>query len=74
MIEGIFKPGNRVIIVEDVVTTGASTLKIIKAVENERGKIIKVIALVDREEGGRKNVQKEGYEFEALFRKSEILQ
>ena len=74
MIEGIFKPGNRVIIVEDVVTTGSSTLKTIKAVENEGGKIIKIITLVDREEGGSENIKKEGYEFESLFRKTEILQ
>ena len=73
IIEGIFKPGNRVVIVEDVVTTGASTLKTIKAVKAEGGKVVRVIALVDREEGGKESIQKEGYEFESIFQKSEIL-
>jgi len=73
IIEGIFKPGNRVVIVEDVVTTGASTLKTIKAVKTEGGKVVRVIALVDREEGGKESIQKEGYEFESIFQKSEIL-
>jgi len=73
MIEGIFKSGDKVIIVEDVVTTGASTLKTIRAVEDEGGKVIKTIALVDREEGGKENIKREGYEFESIFKKSELL-
>lgn len=73
MIEGIFEQGNRVIILEDVVTTGTSTLKTIKAVEAEGGKVVKVMALVDREEGGKESIQKEGYDFESIFRKCEIL-
>ena len=73
IIEGIFAPGNRVVIVEDVVTTGGSTLRTVKSVEEEGGKIIKIIALVDREEGGKESIQNEGYDFEAIFRKSEIL-
>ena len=68
-----FKPGARVVIVEDVVTSGGSSLKAIKRAEEEGLKVLGVVTLVDREEGGRENIEKEGYWLKAIFTKAEVL-
>lgn len=68
-----FKPGSRVVIVEDVVTSGGSSLKAIRRAEEEGLKVLGVVTLVDREEGGRENIEKEGYWLKSIFTKSEVL-
>jgi orotate phosphoribosyltransferase len=65
--------GSVVAIVEDVITTGGSILKAIKIVENEGYKIGAVIVLVDREEGGKENIEKAGYKLYSVLKKSEII-
>ncbi len=68
-----FRPGAAVVIVEDVVTTGGSSMKAVRRAEEEGLKVLGIVALVDREEGGRENIEKEGYWLKAIFTKSEIL-
>lgn len=72
IIEGDVKKGDRVIIVDDVVTTGASTVEAIQKAKDFGLEIKKVIALVDRQEGGKENILKEGFEFEAMVTKEEL--
>jgi orotate phosphoribosyltransferase len=67
------KPGARVVIVEDVVTSGGSSIKAIKRAEEEGLVVLGVVTLVDREEGGRENIEKEGYWMKSIFTKAEIL-
>ncbi|MBI3595517.1 MAG: orotate phosphoribosyltransferase [Nitrospirae bacterium] len=71
-IEGKLEGVKRVVIVEDVVTTGQSTLDAITKAEEAGLEIVKVFALVDREEGGKEEVLKRVRNFEALFTKSEL--
>jgi orotate phosphoribosyltransferase len=66
-IEGHFKKGSKVAIVDDVITTGGSVLKAIKAVEEEGCKVVKVIVIVDRNEGGSEQLREEGYDFDAII-------
>ena len=73
MIEGPFEPGWKVAVVDDVVTTGGSTLKACKAVEEEGGEVVLTLALVDRLEGGRENLEKEGYTFISLLTRDDLL-
>lgn len=72
-VEGYLKEKARVIIVEDVVTTAESVLKAIAVVEGLGCKIVKVIALVDRHEGGSDRLRQAGYHFESIldFQKNE---
>jgi orotate phosphoribosyltransferase len=65
-IEGCFAKGDAVVIVEDVITTGASALEAIRAVEAEEGRILGVLAVVDREEGGRAAIARAGYALEVM--------
>ncbi len=67
------KKGNVVAIVEDVITTGGSILKAAKIVEEEGYKIGLIVVLVDREEGGLENIEKEGYKIFSIFKKSELI-
>ncbi|WP_136513595.1 orotate phosphoribosyltransferase [Geomonas edaphica] len=67
------KPGSKVVIVEDVVTSGGSSIKAIKRAEEEGLKVLGVVTLVDREEGGRENIESEGYWLKSIFTKAEIL-
>jgi len=53
--------------VEDVITTGASVFRAIETVEAEGLKVVKVIALVDRQQGGSEELRRRGYDFVALF-------
>lgn len=73
-IEGSFDKGDNAIVVEDVITTGDSTIKAIRAIEEEGGNIIKVICIVDRCQGGRENIQSLGYEVDPIFRIDEIIE
>jgi orotate phosphoribosyltransferase len=65
-VEGCFAAGSAVVIVEDVVTTGQSALEAIRAVEAEGARVLGVLAVVDREEGGRAALERAGYSVEAL--------
>ncbi len=71
-VEGDVKPGDQVVIVEDVITTGGSTLKAIAAAQEFGLKVVKVIILVDREEGGREAVEKVVPQVEAVYTLSEL--
>jgi len=75
-VEGIqnLPEGTEVAIVEDVVTTGASTIKAIERAKEEGLKVVKVLALVDRDEGGRENLRNLGYELESLFTRYDFLE
>ncbi|MBA7627625.1 Orotate phosphoribosyltransferase [subsurface metagenome] len=66
-IEGHLKEGSKVAILEDVLTTGGSVQKAIEAVEAANCTVVKVIALVDRNEGGSDRLRKEGYDFTAIL-------
>ena len=66
-IEGHFKEGDRVAIVDDVITKGGSVEKAIRAVEAAGGRVVKVITIVDRHEGGADRLREEGYDFIPLI-------
>jgi orotate phosphoribosyltransferase len=73
MIEGPFEEGWKVAVVDDVVTSGGSTLKACQAVEEEGGKVVLTLTLVDRLEGGRENLEEKGYEFISLLTRDDLL-
>ena len=62
-----------VIIVEDVVTSGGSSMKAAEKVLEAGYKIVGIVALVDREEGGRENIEAAGYKLRSVFTKSQLL-
>lgn len=66
-IEGPVNPGDRVVIVEDVVTTGGSSLTAIKLCEDFGLEVTGVIAIIDRMEGGKEAFAKAGYKLSSLL-------
>ena len=72
-VEGPLGIGDRVVIVEDVITTGGSAMRAIEAVRREGAIPIGVLALVDREEGGREHIENSGLPVHSLTTASEIL-
>lgn len=73
VIEGAFEPGDHVVIVEDVITTGGSALRAVEAVRAAGGTIVGVLAVVDRGEGGREAIEGTGLEVAALVTAAEIV-
>jgi orotate phosphoribosyltransferase len=72
LIEGPFKPGDSVVVIEDTITTGSSALRAIDAVREGGGSVAGVLALVDREEGGREALEAKGHHVISLASASEI--
>ena len=66
-VEGPVNPGQRVVIVEDVVTTGGSSLRAIEQVEEFGLHVDGVIAVIDRLEGGRQAFEERGYQLRTLL-------
>lgn len=73
LIEGPFQSGDRVVVIEDVITTGGSAIKAVEAVRAAGGNVVGVLAVVDREEGGREAIEAIGVEVETLARAAEIV-
>ena len=73
LIEGPFQPGDRVVVIEDVITTGGSALKAAAAIRAAGGVILGGLAVVDREEGGREVLEADGLSVESLSGAAEIV-
>jgi orotate phosphoribosyltransferase len=71
-IEGILTPGDRVLLVDDLVTTGLSLKRTGKAIASEGGVVTDAIVLLDREEGGMERLEKSGVKLHALLKVSEV--
>ena len=72
-VEGPLARGDRVVIVEDVITTGGSAARAVEAVTREGAIPVGILALVDREEGGREKLESLGLRVLALTTVTEIL-
>lgn len=72
-IEGPFQSGDRVVVIEDSVTSGASALNAVAAVRAQGGRVLGVLALVDREEGGREAIEAEGVPLRTLVTRAQLL-
>lgn len=66
-LEGKLVEGDRVVIVEDVATTGGQVLEAARVIEAANAEVVAIIATIDRLEGARENVEGAGYVFDALF-------
>ena len=70
---GNFDTGDRVAMLEDVVTTGGSLLKACDRIRDAGLSIVAVCAILDREEGGREKLREAGYDLLALFTRAELV-
>ena len=71
-IEGILCPGDRVLLVDDLITSGLSLRKAAKAITAEGGIVTDAVVLLDRQEGGKANLAKDGIRLHALLGITEI--
>ena len=73
-LEGNIKSGDRVVIVDDVITTGKSTIEAITRAKEAGLEIVKVIALIDRQEGGREAIETLGHKIESIITRDEVME
>ena len=66
------RKGMNVVILEDVVTTGGSSLKAIESTEKEGYTVKGIVAILDRLEGGKDTIKSKGYEFKSIFRLNDL--
>ena len=67
LIEGRLEPGERVLLVEDIATSGGQAIEALKTLVAAGARVERVVVVIDRLEGGRANVEQAGFGFEALF-------
>jgi orotate phosphoribosyltransferase len=72
LIEGVLEKGEKVLIVEDVLTTGGQVVEAAKTLKDAGAVVERIIAIIDREEGARQNIESAGYQFEALFTTTDL--
>ncbi len=72
-VEGNVSAGEKVIIIDDVITTGASTITAIEQAQKAGLVVAKVVALIDREEGGRENILRYIKDIDAVFTRTQIM-
>lgn len=72
LVEGELLEGDRVLLLEDVVSTGAQAIRAANQVIRAGAQVVAVLAVVDREQGGAQNIAAEGYAYRALFSRTEL--
>jgi orotate phosphoribosyltransferase len=71
-IEGELEPGDRVVVVEDVVTSGAQAIRAAQAVVDAGASVLAIIAVIDRGQGGPEAIAEAGFDFRALFDREQL--
>jgi len=72
LIEGKLAEGDRVLLVEDIATSGGQAIEAMKVLTEAGAKVDRLVVVIDRQEGGRANVEQAGYGFEALFTSDDL--
>ncbi len=67
LIEGLLLPGEHVLLVEDIATTGGQVLEAAKVIQAAGATVDRIVAVIDRQEGARENISTAGFIFEALL-------
>jgi orotate phosphoribosyltransferase len=71
-VEGILVSGDRVLLIDDLITTGLNLKKAVNAIRAEGGVVKEVVALLDREEGGKAKLKKSGVNIHTLLQMREV--
>ncbi len=72
LVEGELYEGERVVVVEDVITTGTQAIGAANDVTRTKARVVGILGVIDREQGGPENIAAAGYEFKALFRRGDL--
>lgn len=73
LIEGAFMPGDNCVIIEDVITSGSSILETIDALKKEQLNVTEAYVIIDREQGGRQNLENHGFKVKSLFGTTQLM-
>ena len=73
-IEGDLAPGDRVVVIDDVATTGGSTIKAIERAQSEGMDVVRAVILVDRQEGGVENIQNHVNDVRSIVTRDELME
>ena len=71
-VEGILNKGERVLLVEDILTTGGQVMEAAKALQGLGVEVVKIVACIDRLEGAHKNITDAGYKVDSLFTTADL--
>lgn len=71
-VEGVLEAGDRVLLVEDVLTTGGQVLEAARTLESLGARVVHIVAVIDREEGARDNITSAGYRYTPLFTATDL--
>jgi orotate phosphoribosyltransferase len=71
-IEGVLEPGDKVTLVEDIITTAGQCIKAANALKAAGADVIRIIGIIDRQEGGAENIRQAGFDYEPLFVKTDL--
>jgi len=72
MIEGILEPGDVVLLVEDIATTGGQVLEAAEILTEAGAKVDRIVCVIDRKQGARENIEAAGYLFESILTKEDL--
>jgi orotate phosphoribosyltransferase len=72
LIEGKLEKGDRVLLVEDIATSGGQAIEAMRTLTDAGATVDRLVVVIDRQEGGRQNVEKAGYTFESLFTSDDL--
>ena len=72
LVEGELYPGENVLVIEDVISTGAQAISAAERVEEAGAKVTGIVGVIDREQGGAQNIEAQGYRFASLFTRSDL--
>jgi orotate phosphoribosyltransferase len=72
LIEGRLERGDRVLLVEDIATSGGQAVEAVRTLQSKGAQVTRVVVVIDRQEGGRENIESAGLPFEALFTTTDL--
>lgn len=71
-IEGVYNKGEKIVLIEDIITSGGQVVEAAKSLSEAGLEVVKVIVIIDREEGGRQAIEAAGLKVEALFTTTDL--
>jgi len=72
MVEGVLRPGDVVLLVEDIATTGGQVIEAAKIITEAGAHVKKIVCVIDRKQGAQENITKAGFAFESIMTKDDL--